>query len=46
MIQSRLKHLLILQVHNDAIDSLDLIACANEFVSANERRCSVFWKLS
>ena len=32
----------ILHVHKDSTDTLDLIACANDFVTGNERRVRVF----
>ena len=36
--QARLDHLMLLHVHKDLSDNLDLTACANVFVSANEHR--------
>ena len=46
MKQSRLNHLMLLHVHKDITDGLDLIECANDFVSANEHRLQVFGKFS
>ena len=31
-----MNHLMLLDVHKDLSDNLDLTACANDFVSANE----------
>ena len=42
--QSRLNHLMILHVHKDLTDGLNLIDVANEFVSSNESRLHVFGK--
>ena len=44
MKRSRLNHLMLLHVHKDLSDELDLISCANEFVSANEHRFNIFGK--
>ena len=44
MKQSRLNHLMLLHVHKDLNDDLDLTACANDFVSANEHRFNIFGK--
>ena len=44
MKQSRLNHLMILHVHKDATDSLDLIVCANDFIAGNEHRRITFGK--
>ena len=44
MKQSRLNHLMLLHVHKDLSDDLDLTACANDFVSANEHRFNIFGK--
>ena len=46
MKQSRLNHLMLLHVHKDLSDDLDLTACANDFVSANEHRFNIFGKFS
>ena len=46
MKQSRLNHLMLLHVHKDITDNLDLVDCANDFVSANEHRQQVFGKFS
>jgi len=42
MSQPRLNHLLVLHVHQDLTDSLDLKAIAQAFVSANDYRGHVF----
>ena len=44
MEQSHLNHLMLLHVHKDLSDDLDLTACANDFVSANEHRFNIFGK--
>ena len=44
MTQSRLNHLMILQVHKEMTDSLNLVDCANDFVGSSEHRLSVFGK--
>ena len=46
MKQSRLNHLVLLHVHKDITDNLDMIDCANDFVSANEHRQQVFGNFS
>ena len=42
MSQPRLNHLLVLHVHQDLTDSLDLKAIAQDFVSENDYRGHVF----
>ena len=42
MNQARLNHLMLLHVHRDTTDKLDLKACANDFVAGNEYRLSIF----
>lgn len=42
MMQSRLNSILLLHVHKDRTDSLDLIEVANEFVSLRDVRKSTF----
>ena len=42
MSQGRLNHLMLLSVHKDLIDKLNLVDVANEFVSASESRLRVF----
>ena len=42
MSQSRLNWCMILHVHNDGTDKLDLKAVANEFVSRNTSRQNMF----
>lgn len=44
MKQQRLNDLMLLHVHKESIDQLDLVACGNDFVSANEHRQQVFGK--
>ena len=44
MKQSRLNHLMVLHVHRELTDNLNLIACANDFVANNEHRFRVFGK--
>ena len=44
MNQERLNSLMILHVHKDQTDTLDLPSIANEFVSKSERRTHVFGK--
>ena len=44
MTQERLNHLMILHVHKEATDSMDLDTVANEFVSGTEHRVSIFGK--
>ena len=42
--QSRLNNLMLLHVHKEATDNLDLIACANDFVGDNSHRYNLFGK--
>ena len=42
MLQSRLNHLMVLYVHKDITDTLDLISIANDFVSKSEHRLAFF----
>ena len=42
MNQACLNHLMLLHVHRDTTDKLDLKACANDFVAGNEYRLSIF----
>ncbi len=42
MTQQRLNNLMVLHVHKDHTDKLNLCEVANEFVSVNERRQEVF----
>ena len=44
MKQARLNHLMLLHVHKEMTDTLDLIACANDFISGNDHRRQVFGK--
>ena len=40
--QSRLNHVLLLHVHKERTDNIDLLKIAKEFVSVNERRKNFF----
>ena len=42
MFQLRLNNLLLLHVHKDRTDSMDLIACLNDFVGDSEHRLHQF----
>ena len=42
MNQDRLNHLMILHIHRELTDKLNLIEMANEFISGNEHRLTVF----
>ena len=42
MTQERLNHLMILHVHKELTDSINLCDVANEFVRVHERRYQVF----
>lgn len=44
MTQERLNHLMLLHVHKDKTDKLDITSVGNEFVSGSEHRMSVFGK--
>ena len=44
MSQLRFNNLIVLHIHKEKTDNLDLTACLNEFVSGNEHRLSVFGK--
>ena len=46
MTQVRLNNLLILHVHKQIADDLDIAACLNDFVSDSEHRMSVFGKFT
>ena len=46
MMQARLNHLMLLHVHKEMTDQLDLVACANEFVAGSEHRLGVFGKFT
>ena len=45
MSQMRFNNLLVLHVHKDKTDNLNLVDCLNEFVSLNDHRFSVFGKI-
>ena len=45
MKQARLNHLVLLHVHKEMTDTLDLIACANDFISGNDHHQQVFGKI-
>lgn len=42
--QSRLNHLMVLNIHKEALDDMDVVSIAKEFVQANEHRLHVFGK--
>ena len=44
MTQKRLNHMMMLHVHKERTDALDLIDVANDFVSLSEHRLSIFGK--
>ena len=44
--QERLSNLLMLHVHKDLTDSLDLLEVANSFVSDSEHRLKIFGKFA
>lgn len=44
MSQERLNHLMILHIHRELTDKLDLIETANTFISGHEHRLSIFGK--
>ena len=46
MKQSRLNHLMILHVHKEMTDSLNLTDCANDFAGSNEHRFRIFGKFT
>ena len=43
--QERLNNLLMLHIHKEYTDELDLVTVANDFVSYSEHRLSTFGKL-
>lgn len=43
--QTRLNWCMILHIHNDETDKLDISAMANEFVGRNSSCQSIFWKI-
>ena len=45
MTQTRLNHLMLLHIHKERTDSLDLVHVLKEFISVNERRISYFGKV-
>lgn len=46
MTQERLNSLMLLHVHKDQVDNLDIIDVANDFVDGSEHRLSLFGKFS
>ena len=44
MSQLRLNNLLILHIHKERTDNLELTTCLNEFVFGSEHRVSIFGK--
>ena len=45
MTEKRLNNVMLLHVHKDETDALDLREIAKSFVSANTRRMDIFWKI-
>ena len=46
MTQSRLNHLMILHMHKEISDSLNLVHCVNDFVDSNEHHLGVLGKFT
>ena len=46
MTQKRLNNCMLLHVHKEKVDNLNIIDTANEFGYANESRLSIFGKFS
>ena len=46
MSQQRLNNLMVLHVHKDRTDELDLKVCLNEFVTGSEHRCTQFGRFT
>ena len=46
MSQSRLNHLILLKVHSQLTDQIDLIDVANSFVTGSEHRLSSYGKFN
>ena len=46
MLQQRLNSIMILNVHQDKTDCLNVMSIANQFVSENERRLAIFGKFA
>ena len=44
MTQQRLNHVMLLNIHIERTDNINLTLIAKEFVAVNERRCSFFGK--
>ena len=42
MSQQRLNHLMVLQVHKDYTEKLNLVDVANDFIAGNDHRTQVF----
>ena len=42
MSQRRLNSLMVLHVHSDRLDKINLLEIGNEFISANHQRKSIF----
>lgn len=42
MTQQRFNHLMVLHIHKDLTDELDIVTLANEFVALHEHRSSIF----
>ena len=46
MKQDRLNHVMVLHLHKEILDNLDLVAVANEFVQGSEHRLKTFGKFT
>ena len=46
MTQQRLNHLMVLHIHKERTDKIDIVSVANEFVAQREHRSSIFGKFT
>ena len=44
MTQQRLNHLMVLHIHKERTDKIDIVSVANEFVAQREHRSRIFGK--
>ena len=44
--QQRLNHLMVLHMHKERTDKIDIVSVANEFVAQREHRSSIFGKFT
>ena len=44
--QAQLNHLMVLNIYEEQLDKLDMVAIANEFVSSNEHHLRFFGKFT